>query len=140
MGIEPMTSSLPRKCSTTELHKQICNVAKTKQHRNMSPCHQGRIYSGAGSCTFCGRQFPKTTGKFQQLPSGSVHGNKTGILKTAFRKASRTLDGASAVSKAFFAFQKQTAARGETGMITPLFCAFWGGRCHLPSRRGPPPA
>ena len=51
MGIEPMTSSLPRKCSTTELHKQICYIAETKLHRNMSPCCQGRTYSGAGSCT-----------------------------------------------------------------------------------------
>ena len=41
MGIEPMTSSLPRKCSTTELHKQICYVPETKQRRNMGPCRQG---------------------------------------------------------------------------------------------------
>lgn len=33
MGIEPMTSSLPRKCSTPELHRPVCELTKQQEKK-----------------------------------------------------------------------------------------------------------
>src|SRR5690606_27061506 len=35
MGLEPMTSSLPRKCSTAELHRLLCLQSNPRQFTNL---------------------------------------------------------------------------------------------------------
>ena len=97
-GFEPGTSSLPRKCSTTELHRHIVAWAvMDSNHRRLTPAElQSAPFGHSGNCPFrvvCSyRQHPlDASERWMASQTGCKYTNYFGNTKTFGRLLSQRM-------------------------------------------------